>query len=273
MSQTTQSASKPTRRRFLGTGATASAAAGLMVHDIVAAAEKNGVSGCVCFECRFSNQFQVTRALIDEGLLGRLHYGEVDYYHGIGPWYGQFRWNTGKKDGGSALLTAGCHALDALLMVMGSDVESVASLSTRSANTLFAPYEYDTSSVTILRFKNGAMGKTAAIVDCLQPYYFHTHLNLKTGATLGAQVSGERVGETSTAREPRLGRLTIDGRTRHHGPKPSPRGPIPVAVLPLSRVQWRHEKKHYTPLRHSVSARGTCGRRRRECRPPGVPRA
>jgi predicted dehydrogenase len=154
------------------------------VHDIVAAAEINGVRGCVCFECRFSNQFQVTKALIDEGLLGRLHYGEVDYYHGIGPWYGQFRWNTGKKDGGSALLTAGCHALDALLMVMGSDVESVASLSTRSANTLFAPYEYDTSSVTILRFKNGAMGKTAAIVDCLQPYYFHTHLVGSEGSVL-----------------------------------------------------------------------------------------
>lgn len=38
----------------------------------------NGVKGCVCFECRFSSQFQVTRALLDEGLLGKLHYGEVD---------------------------------------------------------------------------------------------------------------------------------------------------------------------------------------------------
>jgi UDP-N-acetyl-2-amino-2-deoxyglucuronate dehydrogenase len=90
------------------------------VREIAAAAKANGVKGCVCFECRWSNQFQVTKALIDEGLLGSLHYGEVDYYHGIGPWYGQFRWNTGKKDGGSALLTAGCHALDALLMIMGT---------------------------------------------------------------------------------------------------------------------------------------------------------
>lgn len=72
------------------------------VREIVAAAEANGVQGCVCFECRFSNQFQVTKALIDEGLLGTLHYGEVDYYHGIGPWYGQYRWNTGRKEGGSA---------------------------------------------------------------------------------------------------------------------------------------------------------------------------
>ena len=130
------------------------------VRDIVAAAEANGVKGCVCFECRYSNQFQVTKALLDEGLLGKLHYGEVDYYHGIGPWYGQYRWNTGKKDGGSALLTAGCHALDALLMLMGNDVASVTSLSTKSASDIFKPYEYDTSSVTILHFKNGAIGKT-----------------------------------------------------------------------------------------------------------------
>ena len=26
------------------------------------------------------------------GPAGHVHYGEVDYYHGIGPWYAQFRW-------------------------------------------------------------------------------------------------------------------------------------------------------------------------------------
>jgi predicted dehydrogenase len=142
------------------------------------------VKGCVCFECRFSNQFQVTKALIDEGLLGTLHYGEVDYYHGIGPWYGQFRWNTGKKDGGSALLTAGCHALDALLMVMGNEVDSVTSFSTKSKSDIFKPYEYDTTSVTLIHFKNGSIGKAAAVVDCLQPYYFHTHLCGSQGSLL-----------------------------------------------------------------------------------------
>ena len=154
------------------------------VRDIVAAAQEHGVRGCVCFECRYSNQFQTTKALIEQGLLGRLHYGEVDYYHGIGPWYGQFRWNIDKIEGGSALLTAGCHALDALLMLMGSEVETVTSMSTRSQSTIFEPYQYDTSSVTLLRFKNGAVGKTAAIVDCLQPYYFHTHLVGSEGSLL-----------------------------------------------------------------------------------------
>lgn len=151
---------------------------------IVDAAEKNGVKGCVCFECRFSGQFLATKAVLDQGLLGDLHYAEVDYYHGIGPWYGQFRWNTGKENGGSALLTAGCHALDALLMCMGNDVESVSSLSTKSKSAIFEPYQYDTTSVTIVNFKGGRVGKCAAVVDCLQPYYFHTHLCGSEGSLL-----------------------------------------------------------------------------------------
>src|SRR6476660_4799108 len=92
------------------------------------------VKTCVCFECRYSSQFVSTKAVIDQGLLGKLHYGEIDYYHGIGPWYGQFRWNTRKDAGGSALLTAGCHALDALLLCMGSDVVEVSSYDTKSGS-------------------------------------------------------------------------------------------------------------------------------------------
>ena len=154
------------------------------VRQIVEAAAQNGVKGCVCFECRFSNQMTATKALLDQGLVGELHYAEFDYYHGIGPWYGQYRWNIGKKDGGSALLTAGCHALDALLMCIPSEVESVTSLSSKSKSTDFTPYEYDTTAVTIIKFKNGAVGKCAAVVDCHQPYYFHTHLIGSHGSIL-----------------------------------------------------------------------------------------
>src|SRR5262245_1552845 len=39
------------------------------------AAEKAGVQVCVCFECRYSSQFLSTKAVIDQGLIGRVHYG------------------------------------------------------------------------------------------------------------------------------------------------------------------------------------------------------
>lgn len=159
------------------------------------AVQKAKVKACVCFECRFSSQFLAIKAVIDRGLLGRIHYGEVDYYHGIGPWYGQFRWNTEKDAGGSSLLSAGCHALDALLLCMGEDVQVVSSYSTHSTNRDFSKYEYPTTSVTILKFKDGRVGKVASVIDCLQPYYFHVHLVGSEGSLLdnkfySAQIPG-----------------------------------------------------------------------------------
>lgn len=148
------------------------------------AVKQANVKVCVCFECRFSSQFLATKSLIDRGVLGKIHYGEVDYYHGIGPWYGQYRWNVKKAAGGSSLLSAGCHAMDALLLCMGTSVESVCSMSARSNAKEFEAYEYPSTSVTILRFKDGRAGKVASSIDCLQPYYFHVHLVGSKGSLL-----------------------------------------------------------------------------------------
>ena len=161
------------------------------VRDAIHKAE---VKSCVCFEVRFCGQFVMTKSVIDQGLLGDIHYGEVDYYHGIGPWYGQYAWNIKKDMGGSSLLTAGCHALDALLMCMGSEVEEVTSYETTSSSDHFTPYEYATTSLTILKFKNGGVCKCASVVDCLQPYYFHTHLVGSEGSLLDNKFYSAKIG-------------------------------------------------------------------------------
>jgi len=148
----------------------------------------NGVRAMVCFECRFSAHFRMIRAILEQGLIGSVHYAEVDYFHGIGPWYGQFPWNVKKDIGTSSLATAGCHALDALLFFMGAGadptVAEVSAYSTRSKSEIFAPYEYDTTQVNLLRFEDGRTGKCASVVDCLQPYYFHVHLVGSHGSIL-----------------------------------------------------------------------------------------
>ena len=174
------------------------------------AVEAAGVKTCVCFECRYSSQFLTTKAVIDQGLLGKIHYAEVDYYHGIGPWYGQFRWNVRKDAGGSSLLSAGCHALDALLLCMGGEVESVSSLSTKSQNKDFGKYEYATSSVTILNFKDGRVGKTASVIDCLQPYYFHVHLVGSEGSLLDHKFFSTRMGGLNKAKWSELSMKLLD---------------------------------------------------------------
>ena len=98
-----------------------------------------------------------------------------------------------REMGGSALLTAGCHALDALLLCMGAEVEEVTSCATQSANPVFSAYEYPTTSTTLVRFTNGSVGKCAAVVDCLQPYYFHTHLVGSEGSILDDKFHSQKV--------------------------------------------------------------------------------
>lgn len=174
------------------------------------AVHKANVSVCVCFEVRFSQQAQVIRSAIDEGLLGDVHYAECDYYHGIGPWYGQFSWNVKKDFGGSNLLTAGCHALDLLLHFIDSEVEEVTSYSNRSRSPIFEPYEYDTTSVTILKFKDGRIGKVASVTDCLQPYYFHIHLAGSEGSLLDNRLYSAKLKGLSKERWSTLETALID---------------------------------------------------------------
>ena len=157
------------------------------------AVRRAGVRTCVCFECRYSSQFLAIKSILDAGLLGRVHYGEVDYFHGIGPWYGQFRWNVKQAAGGSSLLSAGCHALDALLLCLGGEVASVASFGTKSTHRDMRRYEYPSTTVTILKFRDGRVGKVASSIDCLQPYYFHTHLIGSEGSLLDNRFHSERV--------------------------------------------------------------------------------
>ena len=174
------------------------------------AVEKAGVKTCVCFECRYSSQLITIKAIIDQGLLGQIHYGEVDYYHGIGPWYGQFRWNVKKDAAGSSLLSAGCHALDALLLFMGNEIDTVSSYSTSSVNSDFARYEYPTTSVTLLKFSDGRIGKVASVIDCLQPYYFHIHLVGSEGSLLDNKFYSTRLGGLNKGKWSELSMKMLD---------------------------------------------------------------
>lgn len=160
---------------------------------MLAAVNRADVRTCVCFELRWSAQFQATRSLLASGLLGEVHYGEVDYYHGIGPWYREYEWITPRRACGSSLIAAGCHAMDILLFCLGSDVETVFSASAQSRHPLFQKYEYPTTSVTTLQFKSGRVGKVASVIDCWQPYYFHTHLVGSEGSLLDNRFHSNRL--------------------------------------------------------------------------------
>jgi predicted dehydrogenase len=141
------------------------------------AVKKNRVKTSVGFWIRLMSVTKAMKSIIDKGLIGDIYYAECDYFHGIGPWYGQFAWNIKKDMGGSSLLTAGCHSLDILLYLLGEGVEEVFSYSTKNPNPVYSPYEYDTTSITLLKFeKKGLLGKVASVTDCMQPYVFNMNV-------------------------------------------------------------------------------------------------
>jgi len=145
----------------------------LAMRDAIATA---GVISTVYFELRFIPHFHLIQSCLKSGLLGDVHHFEVDYYHGIGPWYGQYEWNIKKNMGGSALITAGCHALDAMMAFADREVEEVFAYSTKSSAPAMQAYEYDPTSVAILKFADGSTGKCTSCIDCRQPYVFNIKL-------------------------------------------------------------------------------------------------
>ena len=135
-----------------------------------------GVKATICFEVRAIGSFRTTRDFIDRGLLGDIHYAEVDYYHGVGPWYRLYQWVIKKDDGKSSLLSAGCHAMDGLLYLTGKKPVEMMTYGAKSTSPHFTPYEYPSTTTTIMKFEDGTVGKVASSIDCLQPYLFNVHL-------------------------------------------------------------------------------------------------
>jgi len=187
------------------------------LRHLQAAVAKAGVRTCVGFNERFSDQFTATKSLLDNDLIGPLHYAEVDYYHEVGPSVQQYEWNRLKVGGGSSLLSCGCHAVDGLLWFMGSAPVEVTSYATRSPNPIFARYEYPTSSVSIIKFANGAVGKVASIIDSYQPYYLRVHLVGSDGAIVDGKYWSTRIAGLDPNQWSELGvKLETSADVVHH---------------------------------------------------------
>jgi len=126
----------------------------------------NGVKSIVSFVFRWMPLLQNMKSLLASGALGQLFYVEVNYWHEIGPWWSGFEWGRTKALGGSAMLLAGCHAVDALRYLAGDEVAEVSAFS----NNQRGLYEYDANVAAILKFRGGAIGYTSNLYDGEMPY-------------------------------------------------------------------------------------------------------
>ncbi|GMW02994.1 MAG: hypothetical protein AMXMBFR84_41300 [Candidatus Hydrogenedentota bacterium] len=143
------------------------------IRDAVA---KAGVKSVVSFVLRWNPLFEIIKTQLADDAIGSLILGEVDYFHGIGPWYKQFAWNIKREIGVSSLLSAGCHAMDALRWFMGGEVVEVFQYATHGKGPDFKVYEYPPTTCTLVKFSDGRVGKVASSIECVQPYVFNINL-------------------------------------------------------------------------------------------------
>ena len=178
------------------------------------AVKKAGVKTVVSFVLRWNPLFQTIKSILAQKTIGEPFYAEVDYLHGIGPWYPQYPWNIKKEMGGSSLLTAGCHAVDGLRWFLGREAVEVFAMSNFSKNNPLQ-YEYEPNSVTLIRFAGGVMGKVASSIECAMPYVFNIELLGEQGTIRNNQLfTRQWPGQTGWATIPTV--LPDSGDVAHH---------------------------------------------------------
>src|SRR5216684_5459534 len=68
----------------------------------------------VSFELHYNPYLRFVHWLRASGRLGRIRFARVQYLSRVTDWYSGWDWVRKRKSGGSHLLAAGCHAVDAL---------------------------------------------------------------------------------------------------------------------------------------------------------------
>ena len=139
------------------------------------------VKSQVGFVSRWNPHVASIRSMIDKGGLGEIYYVEVDYYHEIGPWWSGWNWGANtRKDGPTASLVAGCHAVD-LLYYFGGDVDEVFAYGAFGHRK---DYEYEPTYAAVVKFKNGKIGKTGCSFENECPYVMNIMLHGSKGSVL-----------------------------------------------------------------------------------------
>src|SRR5207237_8944029 len=96
------------------------------VRRIYRAVEQAKVKTVTSFVLRWNPQFQTVKQMQADGVLGKMIYAEADYWHPLKKEYPSYPWAVGKENGGSAFISAGCHAADAIRYFAGEVTEVAA---------------------------------------------------------------------------------------------------------------------------------------------------
>jgi predicted dehydrogenase len=155
------------------------------------AVRRRRVKTVVSFVLRWNPLFETVKAMIADDFLGRVYFAEADYQHDIASWWSGFEDGRKRSTGVSAMLTGGCHAVDAVRWFAGRgrheaadpvEVFAYAGGLRKGTGVEFdyltntfkraAPLEYDDLEVALVKFSNGALGKVSVNYGAVMPYVF-----------------------------------------------------------------------------------------------------
>jgi predicted dehydrogenase len=176
------------------------------------AVAKAGVKSLGGFVGRWNPSIANLKSLLAAGTIGELIYAEADYWHGMGPSHHAWNLHSKRKTGGSAMLLAGCHAIDALRWLTGDEVVEVTAI----ANNKRGNFEYDPNVVAVMKFQSGMLGKASTLFDCAMPYTFNIDLIGLEGTLRDNRLWSKKLlpGQTGWAVLPTI--LLDSGDVTHH---------------------------------------------------------
>jgi len=126
----------------------------------------------VSFELHYNPYLRFVHWLRESGRLGRIRFARVQYLSRVTDWYSGWDWVRKKSSGGSHLLAAGCHAVDALRWCSGLEAVEVSALHTRFTEG----YEWPTTIAANMKLQKGAIGHVTSSTDFMLPYTFGVEL-------------------------------------------------------------------------------------------------
>jgi predicted dehydrogenase len=139
------------------------------IHEAVKSA---GVRTIVSFESHYNPYIRFVHWLRESGRLGPIRFGRVQYLSRILEWYSGWEWCRTRRGGGSHLLAAGCHAVDALRWLSGLEPVEVSAYHVR----VTPGYEWPTTIIANMRLSGGALGHVTSSTDFQLPYTFGVEL-------------------------------------------------------------------------------------------------
>jgi len=132
------------------------------------AVRKNKVKTIVSFVLHWNPLLMTIDHLIEQGVFGDIFMVEVDYMHRI--WMTpEEKWYGSQKKSGTAILTGGCHAIDALRWFARSQAEQVCAYQVKTEN----PIEYPGTISVNVKFRDGKLGRSTTTFDAQMPYRFN----------------------------------------------------------------------------------------------------